>query len=238
MLLEGALSGAALPHAGSAVRGQHQAPPLACPSARDLTRDMGPAGPAGPTVVYTPRLKQCRHVCAPDTATRLRAQRRPGRTGSHASPGRASECRAARPQSPALFARRAERSPLQSSVSSRNSACPVSDSSFPMDAAEQNWTMLGCPESFFCGCLVKGERHAHTLRDTEARVESRAMGLTTEQRCGQAGEAPGGQGPARRVQRGRDRCGQARWPHPTTGWGAAGRARGGHARQRLLLGRC
>lgn len=105
VLLEGALSGAALPHAGSAVRGQHQAPPLACPSARDLTRDMGPAGPAGPTVVYTPRLKQCRHVCAPDTATRLRAQRRPGRTGSHASPGRASECRAARPQSPALFAR-------------------------------------------------------------------------------------------------------------------------------------
>lgn len=105
VLLEGALSGAALPHAGSAVRGQHQAPPLACPSARDLTRDMGPAGPAGPTVVYTPRLKQCRHVCAPDTATRLRAQRRPGRTGSHASLGRASECRAARPQSPVLFAR-------------------------------------------------------------------------------------------------------------------------------------
>ena len=55
--------------------------------------------------------------------------------------------------------------PLQSSVSSRNSACPVSDSSFPMDAAEQNWTMLGWPESFFCRCLVKGETgrlHTHT----------------------------------------------------------------------------
>lgn len=64
------------------------------------------------------------------------------------------------------------RSPLQSSVSSRNSACPVSDSSFPMDAAEQNWTMLGCPESFFCRCLVKGECHTRTLRDT-AHVTSR-----------------------------------------------------------------
>lgn len=48
--------------------------------------------------------------------------------------------------------------PLQSSVRSRNSACPVSDSSFPTDAAEQNWTTLGWPESFFCGRLVKGER--------------------------------------------------------------------------------
>lgn len=36
-----------------------------------------------------------------------------------------------------------ERSPLHSSVRMRNSACPVSDSSLLMEAAEQNCTTLG-----------------------------------------------------------------------------------------------
>lgn len=40
--------------------------------------------------------------------------------------------------------------PLHSSVKIRNSAWPVSDSSFPIDAAEQNCTTFGWPESFFC----------------------------------------------------------------------------------------
>ena len=62
------------------------------------------------------------------------------------------------------WCRAAGTSPLQSSMSSRNSACPVSDSSFPIDAAEQNWTMFGWPESFFCTCLVKGECKSACLK--------------------------------------------------------------------------
>lgn len=41
--------------------------------------------------------------------------------------------------------------PWHSSVRIRNSACPVSDSSLLMEAAEQNWTILGWPDSFFYG---------------------------------------------------------------------------------------
>lgn len=52
--------------------------------------------------------------------------------------------------------------PLHNSVRIRNSACPVSDSSLLMDAAEQNWTMLGWPDSFFCRAARVKERTART----------------------------------------------------------------------------
>ena len=41
-------------------------------------------------------------------------------------------------------------SPEHNSVSSKNSACPWSDCSLLMEAAVMNWTMFGCPDSFFC----------------------------------------------------------------------------------------
>lgn len=57
--------------------------------------------------------------------------------------------------------------PLHSSVRIRNSACPVSDSSLLMEAAEQNCTTFGWPDSFFWG-VRRSRGNLHTGKFTSA----------------------------------------------------------------------